>query len=643
MSAGEDTTLHTLRDVFGLESFRPGQAEVIRALLAGRSAAAVFPTGAGKSLCYQLPALLLPGITLVVSPLIALMKDQIDALEARGIAAIRLDSTLGNDAFREAVARIRSGEVRILYVAPERFTNERFREMLQGLEISLFAVDEAHCISEWGHNFRPDYLKLARFAEQFRARVVLALTATATPSVLEDIRSGFAIAPEDAVRTAFHRPNLVLNARVIDGAARDAALAEMLGAQPAPTIVYTTLQRTAEAVAEKLVAQGLPARAYHAGMEDTLRADVQEWFMRSGDSIVVATIAFGMGIDKSNIRSVVHYNVPKSLENYAQEIGRAGRDGAPSQCQLLYCPGDLNALEGFIYGDWPEPTSIRSLVEEVLSSLQGAPEVRIALTGLATRHDIRTLVARTLLTYLEMDGHLEELTPVYGKYQFAAKRDEEEIFAAFDGERRDFLRGLFGAAKKARKWATLDLDDAARKLGCDRGRIVRALDFLAERDLLEVRASGLMHRFRRTGKTSELEPIVRELCARMDAREARELGRLQQVVALATEPGCIADRLSTHFGERLPAPCGTCSGCRSKSVPDLPPTRQLEIPEHIIQAALALQSENARTLGTSRRLTKLLCGIASPWTTGAKLHRHMLFGALPDAAFRDVLERVERG
>src|SRR5439155_7125611 len=249
-----------LRERFGFERFRPGQREAIEALRTRGAALAVFPTGGGKSLCYQLPALAFPGVTLVVSPLIALMKDQIDVLQGRGIAAARLDSSLSAGEAREIGAALRAGELKLLYVAPERFNNERFLEQLARARIALFAVDEAHCISEWGHNFRPDYLKLAEAARALRAERVLALTATATPAVVEDICRGFGIPPECAVVTGFYRLNLELLTTPVRAAERDALLlARLRGRPPGPTIVYVTLQRTAERLAEALAAAGLPA------------------------------------------------------------------------------------------------------------------------------------------------------------------------------------------------------------------------------------------------------------------------------------------------------------------------------------------------------------------------------------------------
>src|SRR5690606_6265568 len=255
-----------LSDRFGLASFRPGQREVIDALQRHRAALAVFPTGGGKSLCYQLPALTYEGVTVVISPLIALMKDQVDRLASRGIAAARLDSTLGAAETRQISRAMRDGSLKLLYVAPERFNNERFLELLGSTRISLFAVDEAHCISEWGHNFRPDYLKLADTARALGVERVLALTATATPQVVRDICASFAIPAEAAILTGFHRPNLFLSTDPVPASERDASLlARIRSRPPGPSIVYVTLQATAERVAGSLHAAGIPARPYHAG------------------------------------------------------------------------------------------------------------------------------------------------------------------------------------------------------------------------------------------------------------------------------------------------------------------------------------------------------------------------------------------
>jgi ATP-dependent DNA helicase RecQ len=626
------TPADVLRDTFGLERFLPGQEAIIGHLLAGRSAAAVFPTGGGKSLCYQLPALLLPGVTLVVSPLIALMKEQIDRLKARGILAERLDSTLGPDDVRRVMSDLRGSRLRLLYVAPERFNNERLREALLRVRVSLFAVDEAHCISEWGHNFRPDYLKLAHFAGLCKAERTLALTATATPQVLADICSGFSIAPECAVRTTFHRPNLSLLITPVAAAERDKLLGGRFEERPrGPSIVYVTLQRTAEEVAGRLFAAGVAAKFYHAGMGDADRARVQDWFAASDEAVVVATIAFGMGIDKPNIRAVYHYNLPKSLENYSQEIGRAGRDGLPSVCEMFVCPDDLNRLENFVYGDTPTAEAVRGVVHAVFA--QGE-ELALNIVELAGEHDVRPLVVSTLLTYLELDGYLESGTPYYANYAFQPLLSSAEILAKFEGERRQFLATVFRQARKAKTWLHLDLDAAARAAGAPRERVVRAMDYLAEQGLMTVKADGVRQRYRRLRQPTDVAPLAGELHRRTLERETREIGRLNQVIQLAEHAGCQTSRLGEHFGEPLAEPCDRCSWCVSGHKPArlLPRTKATIDPAVLTQAAALVPEPRARA--------RFLCGVSSPRLSRSRLTSDPLFGALADVPFAEVLRRV---
>jgi len=411
------TSIHvTLKNVFGFDTFREGQEPIISKILEGKSALAVFPTGSGKSLCYQLSALHLEGLTLVISPLIALMKDQIDFLHKRNIPAARLDSTLELAELRRIDLDLRARRLKLLFVAPERFSNERFIQKLRQLHISLIVIDEAHCISEWGHNFRPDYLKLARMARSLKVGRVLTLTATATPTVAEDICREFSINGDAFIHTGFYRPNLTLEVTPCRPNQQIALLLNRLRDRPrGPTIVYVTLQRTAEMVAEELSKSGFPARAYHAGMANDKRTTVQDWFMNSSDAIVVATIAFGMGIDKSDIRYVYHYNLPKSLENYSQEIGRAGRDGKASTCEMLACGSDITVLENFTFGDTPDATSIRAIADRVLAN---ASEFDVSVYELSRAHDVRPVVVETLLTYLELADVIEATEPFYNEYQF---------------------------------------------------------------------------------------------------------------------------------------------------------------------------------------------------------------------------------
>lgn len=633
-----DQAKQALQAHFGFKQFKEGQETVIDHLLAGCSAAAVFPTGGGKSICYQLPALLLDGLTLVVSPLIALMKDQIDALAARGINAQRLDSTLDAQEYRKVMDDIRDGSLRLLYVAPERFNNERFRNAIANIKIALFAVDEAHCISEWGHNFRPDYLKLVGFAKTCKAERVLALTATATREVRADICRAFDIAPECAVNTGFYRANLTLLTHAVPASERDRLLLSTITEQPpGPSIIYVTLQKTAESVAKYLRDNGIDAKHYHAGMKDDLRADVQDWFIASGQGIVVATIAFGMGIDKADIRYVFHYNLPKSLENYAQEIGRAGRDGNSSTCHLLAVAEDLIPLENFVYGDTPTPEAIQDFVSYIFAR---DVDFDISLYELSRQCDIRPLVLRTLLTQLELQGYLTGGTPFYASYQFKPLYSSKEILGRFVGERRQFLSDIFRQATKARTWFDIDMDAAVTNLGATRQRLISALDYLADQQLLEVKVAGVRLRYVRKTHPDSVASLATELTQAAQQRENREIARLQQVVEWIVLDACQSSALSERFDRPLDTPCGHCSWCKNGEAVCLPDCKSTDLDASSVDQAVALQAEYADVLRSPTELARVLCGLSSPKISQLRLQKTAMFGIAERVPYAQVLEHM---
>ncbi len=629
-----------LQEKFGFEDFRPGQESAVRQLLEDKSVLAIFPTGAGKSLCYQLPALLLEGVTVVVSPLIALMKDQVDFLQARKIPAARLDSTLSEDETRQIMQSLTAEEIKILYVAPERLVSEHFLHLLKRLRVSLLAIDEAHCISEWGHNFRPDYLKLGQLVKAFRIPRVLALTATATPQVEKDIAREFEIDEAGIVHTGFYRPNLELHVTPCRDHEKFDLLVQRLTSRPrGSTIVYVTVQKMAEEVASRLAAHGIFARHYHAGMESNDRHQVQEWFMSDPEAVVVATIAFGMGIDKANIRAIYHYNLPKSLENYSQEIGRAGRDGEHAVCELFATAGDRLILENFIYGDTPSLENIRAVL---VMLFRHAQTFDVSLKEISDSCDVRILVLTTLLTYLELEGVVQSAGSFYQEYEFQPRRSSKEILDGFDGDRREFLRKLFQQASKSGSWYRLKIDWIAEKLKEPRQRIVAALTYLHERGEIELKAKRPRHRFRRNKLTKE---AGLQLCDRLAqqflTREKRDIGRLHEVLDYAATERCLTSYLLGYFGDDSIPKCGHCGRCKGEHAKPLPPEDVIPFTPTEDRLLDEIRKETHSALKTPRQLARFFCGLTSPAVSRAKLKRDRRFGTLGDRPFLEVLKWIE--
>ncbi len=360
----QDPLRQTLRTVFGFESFRPNQETIVNAILGRQDVFAVMPTGGGKSLCYQLPALLMPGTTVVISPLISLMKDQVDAAKANGIAAALMNSSLDQREIAGIYRDLTSNRVKILYIAPERFAMPQFIETLKTIPLALFAIDEAHCISEWGHDFRPDYLGLSAIPKQFPGVPVAAFTATATQKVQQDIIAKIGLRTPQLVRASFNRPNLFYQVEAKSGI-EEQLLAFVKDRENEAGIIYRTTRDSVDATAQFLASRGIKALPYHAGLSAEAREKNQEAFNRDEVSVIVATIAFGMGIDKSNVRFVVHADLPRHIEGYYQETGRAGRDGEPAHCQLYFSRGDIPKIRYFI--DQVQDEAERTIAMEKLN------------------------------------------------------------------------------------------------------------------------------------------------------------------------------------------------------------------------------------------------------------------------------------
>ena len=630
-----------LKQRFGFDGFKPGQQQIIETILAGRSASAIFPTGSGKSLCYQLPALQLPHLTLVVSPLLSLMKDQLDFLLANNIKAARLDSTLERSEYNQVLQHAKSGELKILMISVERFKNERFRGQLQQMNISLMVVDEAHCISEWGHNFRPDYLKLPQYQQAFNIKQCLLLTATATPQVIKDMRDKFNIAPDDVVITGFYRNNLKLSMNPTTASNRLKLLHQRLKNKPdAATIVYVTLQKTAETVADFLNQNQFKAQHYHAGMNAVEREQIQNQFMQGQINCIVATIAFGMGIDKTDVRRVIHYDLPKSIENYAQEIGRSGRDGKTALCEILANNDSLQVQENFVYGDTPEQTAIKLLLDQIHDCVGSFWETK--LISLSNELNIRPLPLKTLLVYLELEGIIRPKFTYFEEYSFKSIQNTKNIIDLFQGERQAFIRAIFDHCVVKKTWTYVDIQAISDNYlingnKCDRSRILSALEWMDDQGHIDLQAKLAVERFDVTRHDFDTGALSLKMHQLFLNKEQTEIKRIHQMIALFESDQCISKQMAIYFGDNnAPDKCGHCSVCLKgaanfQSNQQLPELTTFNCDE-ILRAFKDKMADNMSV----HNATKFLCGIHTPIFTRLKIRSLPQFGLLEQHPFQAV-------
>jgi ATP-dependent DNA helicase RecQ len=568
MSATSEARNYLLK-YFGFSGFRQGQAEVIDALLKGQDCVGVMPTGGGKSLCYQLPAVMLGGTTLVISPLIALMKDQVDALRQRGIPATFLNGSLHYSDLLDRLTAIRKGAFKIIYVAPERLRNEGFVRAIAGADIKLFAVDEAHCISHWGHDFRPDYMRLAEAAKAVGRPPIVALTATATPRVRHDIVKQLELTEPRVFVAGFERPNLRLQIVQAGGDKQKLGLLmRILSTSPGSGIIYASTRKAVEMISAKLKMAGLSIEPYHAGMPENERTRAQERFMTGESKAIVATNAFGMGIDKSDIRFVAHYHLPGSVEAYYQEVGRAGRDGGPADCFLLFNYADTRTHNFFIEGNHPSPDVIASVYGAVARLAAGGKEV--AVREIQNTLGIKNEMAlQTSLALLEKAGHIERGRPNENVMKATLS---VPLDAALRVTNATSIEGLllrhlvYGAGISDRESIEFDLDPLSAELRLDRSQVRAALGTLSARGIIANRAipAGRGVRLLDGVPAEHLSLDYQQLSARASAEQMK----LRKMVDFCYAKRCLHGFILSYFGEKKnTSSCLACSACS----PDLSP------------------------------------------------------------------------
>jgi ATP-dependent DNA helicase RecQ len=544
--------LKVLKEIFGFDSFRPGQEEAIRAVLEGQDTLAVMPTGGGKSLCYQVPALMQESLTVIVSPLISLMKDQVDSLIQSSVAeAATLHSGLSPEERWEVERRVRTGAVKMLYVAPERLRSLEFVLSLRRAGVGLFVVDEAHCISEWGHNFRPDYLFLPRAVRDLGSPPILALTATATPRVRDDILRSLKMRSPKLVVTSFNRPNLTY--RVLSAKEKKHKLPLILDVirnSPPPGIVYATTRKESEELATSLRRSGLDAAAYHAGMGAAERSDVQERFMTDELSVVVATVAFGMGVDKPNVRFVIHSSVPGSLPAYMQESGRAGRDGEKAQCVILYRSADLGRRKRLVTLGTAGEEEVGSFFR-ALSGMENGGRANVPPNALSVLGGVDPEVAGIVL------GSLEESGLIHRGYDLWAEVEVRGL-----SEEREGLREEVAAVHTALPGSgTIGLPELARRAGVRPAVAQGALYRMMVDGTAEIIPRGSIVDVRL--RTQSLDTRSRRaIAARLKNRAAAAYAQIRDVEAYANLTTCRREYLLRHFGDTEEvAPCAGCDVC----------------------------------------------------------------------------------
>lgn len=634
---------------FGLASFRPGQEDVIRAVLDGQDCLCIMPTGGGKSLCFQLPGIMRPGVVLVISPLIALMKDQVDSLQRQGLRATCINSSLDMSEQRQRLADMAAGQFDLVYIAPERLRSAKFLETLKHVPVQLLAIDEAHCISEWGHDFRPDYTRIGRFRETIGWPQTIALTATATADVRRDVIEQLQLRSPSVFITGFARPNLRFECCEPNSTLeKNERLVDLIRDTDGAVLIYAATRKRCEELVEYL-GENLdrPAGLYHAGLMPDDRRRVQDEFMSGRLPVIVATNAFGMGIDKRDLRLVVHYNLPGTIEAYYQEAGRAGRDGKPARCVLLFSFSDRYVQEFFIENRYPA----KEIVKQVYEFLRRRPEDPIELTLQQIKESLNLSITSegvgTCEQLLEKCGAIERLDSQQNQASVKIEGDLPTIIDMIPREakiQRKVLRAIEKLIDDQRgEWVFFSLQRLAASLELDREALHRAIRELQRLEPFEYVAPFRGRAIRLLRRNTPFEKLQIDF-AEMARRKTLDLEKLERVIRYAQTRNCRQLEILDYFGDPQRKACQTCDNCKpGQHITVEQPPSKLAGDDAIVEAVRITLSGAARAKERIGKelLAMMLARSASSRISKLGLDKLTTYGLLSDLRQSDVSELID--